>query len=130
MTNEQQTLIREGLNKIVKCYESNYRDYISSLAMDKYAAEKFNARMATVDKMKENWENLIRHFINLCHKTYKPEDELDRLNREIELNNWQCLMSNILVLISRHWAWIGQEPLVLNNLLLSYRSYQAHHNND
>lgn len=130
MTHKQQTLIREGLSKIAKCYESNYRDYVSNLGMDKYAAEKFDARMSTVDRMKENWENLIRHFINLSHKTYKPIDELDRLNREIELSNWRCIISNELALIANHWAWIGQEPDACKNLICSYCAYDKSQNNN
>ena len=124
MTHEQIKTIREGLNKIAKCYESNYRDYITNLGADKFGLEKFNARMKTVDRMRENWENLIVHFINLEYKSYKPVNEADRLTRELELSEWQCLMSNILVLISGHWAWLDQEPRVCSNILRSYYAYK------
>lgn len=124
MTHEQTTTIREGLNKIAKCYESNYRDYITNLGTDKRGSEKFDARMKTVDKMIENWKNLIVHFINLEYKSYNPVDEVDRLTRDLRLNEWQCLMSDVLVRISNHWAWLVQEPQVCNNLIRSYYLYK------
>ena len=124
MTHEQTTTIREGLNKIAKCYESNYRDYITNLGTDKRGSEKFDARMKTVDKMIENWENLIVHFINLEYKSYNPVDEVDRLTRDLRLNEWQCLMSDVLVRISNHWAWLVQEPQAYSNLIRSYYIYK------
>ena len=124
MTHEQTTTIREGLNKIAKCYESNYRDYITNLGTDKRGSEKFDARMKTVDKMIENWENLIVHFINLEYKSYNPVDEVDRLTRDLRLNEWQCLMSDVLVRISNHWAWLVQEPQACSNLIRSYYIYK------
>lgn len=120
MTHEQEKIIREGLDKIARCFESNYRDYLTNLGTDKFGSEKFDARMETIDRMRENWENLIVHFINLEHKSYKPVDETDRLTRELKLNEWQCLMSGVLVLISNHWAWLVQEPQVCNNMIRSY----------
>ena len=129
MTHEQTNTIREGLNKIAKCYESNYRDYIANLGTDKFGSEKFSARMETVDRMKENWEKLIVHFINLEYKSYKPVDELDRLARELRLNEWQLLMSNTLTLISNHWRWLSQEPQVCSNLIRSYCTYRNSQDN-
>lgn len=125
MTHEQTKTIREGLNKIAKCYESNYRDYITNLGTNKLGSEKFDARMKTVDRMRENWENLIVHFINLEHKSYKPVNETDRLTRDLRLNEWQCLMSDVLVRISNHWAWLSQEPRTCNNLIHSYYAYKS-----
>ena len=124
MTHEQTKTIREGLNKIAKCFESNYRDYITDLGTDKLGSEKFDARMKTVDKMIENWENLIVHFINLEYKSYKPVDEADKLTRELRLNEWQCLMRDVLVRISNHWAWLVQEPQACSSLIRSYYAYK------
>ena len=53
MTHEQTNTIREGLNKIAKCYESNYRDYIANLGTDKSGSEKFSARMKNEGELGE-----------------------------------------------------------------------------
>lgn len=114
MTHEHENIIRNGLNKIVKCYESNYRDYIANLGPE--AAKLFKERMDVVDRMKENWEKLIIHYIGLESKSYEPANEIDELNRKIKLNEWQCMMSNMLVLVSGHWDWLCSETEVLENL--------------
>lgn len=124
MTHEQIKTIREGLDKIAKCYESNYRDYTTNLGTDKLGSEKFDARMKIVDRMIENWEKLIVHFINLEYKSYEPVDNLDRATRALRLNEWQCLMSDVLVRISNHWAWLTQEPQACSNLIRSYCAYR------
>lgn len=124
MTHEQTKTIREGLSKIAKCYESNYRDYITNLGTDRFGSEKFDARMKIVDRMIENWENLVIHFINLEYKSYKPVDNLDKVTRELKLNEWQCQMSGILALISSHWAWLAQEPRACSNMIRSYYLYK------
>ena len=124
MTQKQSETIREGLNKIAKCYESNYRDYITNLGTDKLGSEKFSARMKTVDRMRENWEKLIVHFINLEYESYNPVDKVDRLTREVRLNEWRCLMSDTLIRISNHWLWLVQEPRTCSNILRSYYAYK------